>query len=191
VVADVERRLEELATNGTRADRITLAGHGEPTLHPDFPAIVDGLRGARDRAAAAARIAILSNSSTAGDPRIRAALRRLDERYMKLDAGDQDTLRHVNATALKLDDIVRALASLGDLVIQAMFVRSPDGRVDNTSPSALGHWLDALAAIRPLEVHLYSLDRTPAWRALEAVPRARLQEIARAVERRGLRAEVF
>ena len=191
VVADVERRLEDLALAGTHVDRVTLAGHGEPTLHPDFPAIVEGLREARDRVAASSRIAILSNSSTAGDPRVRASLLRLDERYMKLDAGDQDTLRHVNATASRLDDIVRALASVGPIVVQTMFVRSPDGRVDNSSPGALAPWLGALATIRPSEVHIYSLDRAPAWRVLEAIPRARLAEIARAVEQRGFRAEVF
>ena len=191
VAASVATRLEELRDTGAPLDRITLAGHGEPTLHPDLGGVVDALRGVRDRLAPGVALAILSNSSTAGRPEVRTALARLDERYMKLDAGDQDTLRHVNATALRIEEIVEWLSAIPDIVLQAMFVRDERGRIDNASPAAVAAWLRAVGAVRPHAAHLYTLARQPAWAGLHAVPRDRLLAIARDVRALGVPAFVF
>jgi hypothetical protein len=40
--------LKHLEAQGERLDRVTLAGHGEPTLHPQFAEVVAGLRRVRD-----------------------------------------------------------------------------------------------------------------------------------------------
>lgn len=84
---------------------------------------------------------------------------------MKLDAGDAETLRHVNASAADIDAIVEALASMPGIVVQAMFVRERQGRVDNTTQSATEAWLRAITRIRPLAVHLYTLARAGVDRA--------------------------
>jgi len=191
IAAGVAARLEELRESGAALDRITLAGHGEPTLHPDFGGVVDALRGLRDRLAPGAALAILSNSSTAGRPEVRSALARLDERYMKLDAGDQDTFRHVNATALRVEEIVGWLSAIPDIVLQAMFVQDGRGLIDNASPAAVAAWLRAVVAVRPRAAHLYTLARRPAWAGLHPVPRHRLLAIARDVRALGVPAFVF
>jgi wyosine [tRNA(Phe)-imidazoG37] synthetase (radical SAM superfamily) len=184
-------RAVEAALGGDPAiDSITLAGNGEPTLHPGFGEVVERLRAVRDRLAPAARIAVLSNSSTVGRPGVIAALRRLDGRYMKLDAGDEATMRRVNGTRLDAEGIVSGLSRLDDVVLQAMFVRGPSG-VDNTTPAALQPWLDAVIRIRPSAVHVYSLDRPAASIRLERVPRATLEQITERVGRAGIKAEVF
>ena len=134
---------------------------------------------------------MLSNSTTAHQPEIRDALGRLDERGMKLDAGTQDDLRHVNAAATPIAQIVEALATLPDIAVQAMFVREPRGRIDNARPAAVEAWLRALARIRPREVQIYTLARRPAWASLEPVPAARLHEIATQVRALGVPAAVF
>lgn len=195
IVADVTRAVEAAAERA-RVDRVvvdrwTLAGHGEPTLHPDFADVVDELCALRDRVAPATPIGILSNSTTAHVASVRAALARLDDRGMKLDAGTQDDLRHVNATSFPLAQIVAGLAALPDLTLQAMFVRDARGRVDNAAPAAVTAWLAAVSRIAPREVQIYTLARHPAWHQLEAVPHARLDEIARAVRDLGIPASVF
>lgn len=179
-----------LTRNGA-VDRITLAGNGEPTLHPDFPAIVELLRKVRDRRARHARLAILSNASTIGDPDIAAALLRIDERYMKLDAGDQATLRAMNGTLVPFDRIVEGLARLNGVILQSMFTRDPNGKIDNTTPRALDSWLKAIGRVNPRAVHVYTIDRSPAWKALERVPRADLDAIAQRVRTLGIEALVF
>ena len=47
----VERELAARGAAGEVIARLTIAGHGEPTLHPEFPAIVRDLRAVRDRVA--------------------------------------------------------------------------------------------------------------------------------------------
>lgn len=183
--------LAESHRSGPAIDRITLAGHGEPTLHPAFSDVVEAILTTRDAQAPGVPVAILSNSTTAGTPVIREVLRRLDERYMKLDAGDAETHRQINAAAFDTDAVVAALASMPDIVVQTMFVRDGRGRVDNTTPTALGTWIRAIARIRPLAVHLYTIARPPAWAALEPVPQEVLGEIAARVRHLGIDAEAF
>ena len=64
VTTVVAARLEEAAERNEWIDRLTIAGHGEPTLHPEFEEIVTGLREMRDRIAPRLPIAVLSNSTT-------------------------------------------------------------------------------------------------------------------------------
>ena len=172
-------------------DRITLAGNGEPTLHPDFSAIVELLRSVRDRRARHARLAILSNASTIADPDIAAALLRLDERYMKLDAGDQNMLRALNGTLVPIAQIVEGLARLNGVILQSMFTRDGARKIDNTTPEALDSWIAAVRRVRPRAVHIYTIDRSPAWKLLQPVPRAELEMIAKRVSAAGIVSVVF
>ncbi len=183
--------LERLKKQGERIDRLTLAGHGEPTLHPQFPDVVGALLKVRDRFAPGVPLAILSNSSTLSSPAVFSAIERIDEPYMKLDAGDATLLRRVNAATVPFEQIVEGLRRLPRLVIQTMFVRDRLGRIDNTGDLAVSMWIAALNAIRPAAVHIYTIDREPAWPYLQAVPAARLAEIARRVQASGLTAETF
>lgn len=172
-------------------DRLTLAGNGEPTLYPMLEELVDRLNEVRSVRAPRARLAILSNASTADDPQVARILRGIDECYMKLDVGDQETLRALNASPVPLRRIVNALAGLDAIVLQSLFVHDPGGRMDNTRPARLDRWLEAVTCIRPQAVHVYSLDREPACGRLRQVPRQELQGIARRVSAEGIPALVF
>ncbi|HEX6974665.1 MAG TPA: radical SAM protein [Vicinamibacterales bacterium] len=172
-------------------DRITLAGNGEPTLHPDFPEVVARLRIVRDRRARAARLAILSNSSTLDDPAIASTLLRIDERYMKLDAGDQATLRALNGSLVPISRIIDGLARLNGVILQSMFTRDQHRKIDNTTPASVERWLDAVDRVHPSAVHIYTIDRSPAWKPLLPVPREELDALAEQVRARGVSALVF
>jgi wyosine [tRNA(Phe)-imidazoG37] synthetase (radical SAM superfamily) len=187
----VSARIQRLMKSRDPIDRLTLAGNGEPTLHPQFPDVVDQLRAARDQAAPGLPIAILSNAATLHLPGVVATLNRLDERYMKLDAGDTGVLRRVNAARVPIERIVEGLSRLGDIVIQTMFVKDRLGRIDNATDMAVANWIGTLLSIKPREVHIYSIDRAPAWPYLQPVPAARLEEIARRVRAAGLSAVAF
>jgi wyosine [tRNA(Phe)-imidazoG37] synthetase (radical SAM superfamily) len=187
----LSERLREAKLSRTRVERLTLAGRGEPTLHPQFPEIVNRLRAVRDRESPGTRLAILSNSSTADNPAIRAALLALDERYMELDAGDPITLRHVNDSPISCTRIVEALRTLPDIVIQTMFVSDPAGRMDNCGDIAVIPWTRAVARIAPRKVHLITIDQTPASSLIGPVSDVRLLEIANRVRQRGVAARAF
>jgi wyosine [tRNA(Phe)-imidazoG37] synthetase (radical SAM superfamily) len=187
----IARAVENALAKNWRVDRITLAGNGEPTLHPEFGEVVDHLRNVRRRLAPAARLAILSNAATASDPAVAAALGRLDERYMKLDAGDDATLRRLNASTVPIESIVTSLAGLDGIVLQSMFTRDDEGRVDNTTEEAVSAWLDCVRRIKPRAVHVYTIDRDPAWKALRPVPHETLATIVARLRERGVPAVAF
>ena len=169
---------------------LTFSGNGEPTLHPEFPGLVDGVIALRDRVVPSARTAILSNSTRVGDPAIRAALRRLDARIMKLDAGSQAVLDAFNQPLepLGIDELVEGLRDLGDVTIQALFAGGPAG---NHVPEHVAAWLARVERIRPVAVQVYTLDRDVPSRHLAPVPRPDLEAIAAALEARGIAATAF
>ena len=191
VVQSVARDLRQRAERRETIDRLTLAGHGEPTLHPDFSALVRDLRAVRDEIAPAVPLAILSNSSTLDRLAIRKALAKLDERHMKLDAGDTDTLRRLNGSPVTIEQVIAGLKGLPDIFIQSMFVTDRQGRLDNTGQETVSHWLAAVVELKPRAVHIYTIDRQPAFPFLRAVPLDRLETIARRVRDAGLPALTF
>jgi len=191
VAKAVAAALRSLAAQGDRIDRLTLAGHGEPTMHPKIKEVVAALRKVRDDLAPGVPIAVLSNASTLDRADVREALAGLDERYMKLDAGDTATLRSVNGSPLSIEQLVIGLKKVPDIVIQAMFVKDRTGRVDNTGDLTVINWVGALDRIRPKAVQLYTIDRTPAFPYLQPVPAARLREILQRVRLAGFACDVY
>ncbi len=191
VGAALEETLPALAREGKTPDSITLSGNGEPTLHPDFAAAIDAILAARGRFAPSARVVALSNGAGLARPGVREAMRRLDIRAMKLDAGDERTFDRINRPVVPadLDAYESDLRSIAPVIAQACFVT---GSVDNASDACVGPWLERLARIRPAELHVYTLDRIPPDRGLRRVPRERLEAIAACARREaGVPARVF
>jgi wyosine [tRNA(Phe)-imidazoG37] synthetase (radical SAM superfamily) len=192
VVAEAVRQtLRTLKANGSTVDHITLAGNGEPTLHPAFSEIVEQLRDVRDREWKSARLAVLSNGGTIERPGVLAALKRIDDPYLKLDTAEAPLFRKLNGATRGRSIPIHLLRAVPHLTIQSLFTRDDSGNIDNTTAAAIDSWIDALKRIRPVSVHVYSLDRAPAWGRLQVVPRAELEAIAARVRAEGLSAEVY
>ena len=187
----VSARLARAAAAGEIIDRLTVAGHGEPTLHPAFEEIAERLCRVRDTLAPGIPLAILSNSTTAGRPGVRRGLASFDERHMKLDAGDPITYVRINGPGTSILDILDALRDLPRVIVQAMFVTDARGRIDNSTDGAVNDWLAAVEIVQPVRVHLYTLDRSPALADLRPVSAGRLREIAERVRSAGIPADVF
>jgi len=191
VAKAVAAAVRALLAQGDRIDRLTLAGHGEPTMHPKFKEVVTALRKVRDELVPGVPLAVLSNASMLDRTDVREALAEIDERYMKLDAGDTLTLRSVNGTPLSIEQLVTGLKKVPDIVIQSMFVKDRTGRVDNTGDLTVINWVGALDRIRPKAVQVYTIDRTPAFPYLQQVPAARLREIVQRVRLAGFPCDVY
>jgi wyosine [tRNA(Phe)-imidazoG37] synthetase (radical SAM superfamily) len=172
-------------------DSITVAGNGEPTLHPGFAPIAEGLFHVRNRRAPNAKLTLLSNGSTLNRLDVVYSLPRFDKRCMKLDAGDATTYRLMNAASISLARLIADLRSVGHLTLQSMFVRDVEGMVDNTTPRAVEAWLTAVERIRPESVDIYSLARPPARGTLLRVPPSVLEGIAARVAEIGITARGF
>jgi len=175
--------VEEALRASPDIDYITFSGNGEPTLHPDFPAIADGVRRLRDDLRPDVKLAILSNSSTVHLPRIRKTLALFDAPIMKLDAGDARTLASINrpVPAVTLAKIVSGLKEVPDLILQSVLV---DGKVTNARGEAFEAWLAALDEIAPAQVQIYSTDRPVPDAGVERVPPLTLRRLAGEIEQR-------
>lgn len=191
-IADAVRlALRKIKRAGRHLDRITLAGNGEPTLHPRFSEIVERLRIVRDEECHDARLAVLSNAGTLDRPAVLDALRRVDEAYLKLDTADAGTFKRLNGAPTGLPRILEALRTLPHVTIQSLFTRDATRRVDNTTPEEVERWIAALKAIAPEAVHVYSVDRDPAWAALEKISKEEMQAIVDRARAAGLAATVY
>jgi wyosine [tRNA(Phe)-imidazoG37] synthetase (radical SAM superfamily) len=162
-------------------DAITISGNGEPTLSPHLDAIVDVVSAARDRNWPQARTVILSNGSMCHKKPVRAALAKLDERVIKLDAGSNWILNQLNRPAnnISITELVWRISMAPDIVIQSMFVQGP---VDNTGWDEVERWAKWLVQVKPASVQIYSLDRMPAKSWTRQVSRNELDKIAEYVE---------
>jgi wyosine [tRNA(Phe)-imidazoG37] synthetase (radical SAM superfamily) len=191
---EIDRAVAEgfagLAARGVLPDTITLSGNGEPTLHPEFDRAVESLVRNRDRFLPKARTNVLSDGTELHRPEVVRGLRLLDERHMKLDAGDAAGAPKVNLPLVSFDGEAypERLAELGDVVVQAFFCR---GAVENTGEAAVGVWLSRVRRARPRRVDLMSLDRVPAAAGLVRVPREDLEAIAARVRAAGIPTEVY
>ena len=119
------------------------------------------------------------------------ALCKVDNNICKLDTISPD---YINLTdrpnaAYDVQAIVARLKAFGRrCVIQTMFMTGDyDGHpVDNTSPTFVQPWLQAVQEIQPREVMIYTIDReTPAHHLRKAAP-ATLDAIGQQVRQLGI-----
>lgn len=169
---------------------VTFSGNGEPTLHPQFSKIVDGVTQLKDGYAPSAKTAILSNSSRVHDPSVREALGKLDVRIMKLDAGRARTFKTYNKPypGIFFFDIIQGLCSLEDVTIQALFT---GGRLGNFKVKHLSEWIQKLERIKPIDVQVYTLDRGCPSDAIVKREKSDLEQIKRKGELHGIPISVF
>ncbi len=166
--SELEKKLTDLKAQNKPVDHITFAGNGEPTMHPKFEEIVETTVGFRNKYYPAARIAVLSNATRVHHPAVFYALKSIDDRIMKLDAGTEKMFQLIDMPdkGVTLDRITEDLKKFnGDLIIQTLFLKGiyKDQPVDNTTEYELNAWIERLIAIRPKKVMIYSIDRdTPA-----------------------------
>jgi len=194
--SSLQSRFEALKEAGLNPDNITFAGNGEPTLHPEFEAIIDNTILLRNRFFPKAMITVLSNATRLDRANVKSALQKLDNHVLKLEAGSNATFQAINRPThpITLEKVVQELKKFdGNLVIQTMLIRgSVDGKqVDNTTEEELSLWLNHVKNINPKLVMLYPIDRQTPYKTLEKVPEAEFQALAAKVEELGIKAEVF
>jgi Fe-S oxidoreductases len=171
---------------------ITFAGNGEPTMHPEFEAIINDTITLRDRLCPSAKVSVLSNATQLHREDVRRALMEVDNNILKLDSAFDATVRLMNnpqSSSFTVRNLVEQMKDFaGHLIIQTMFLRGECSgqKVDNTTEKEVSAWLALIAEIRPQQVMVYSLDRDTPCRTLEKIPREELQVIAARVEALGI-----
>lgn len=179
----LESRLIEMKEQGPEPNVLTFAGNGEPTAHPDFPAIVDDVLTLRDRYFPKAEVSVLSNGTRIFDDSVFAALLRLDNNIQKLDTVSPDYIGLIDCPVGQYDVekvIDRLCEFKGRVMIQTMFLTGTSGGrdMDNTSDLYVNPWLEALQRIRPYKVFIYTIARETPVPTLAKAPSSVLDGIA-------------
>ena len=174
VAQKLEEKLKQMTTDGQLPDVLTFAGNGEPTCHPHFPEIIDDTIRLRNQYCPKAKVSVLSNSTMIHRQQVHDALMRVDNNILKLDTVNMIYINKVDRPNGIYDVqtiIDRMKAFNGHIIIQTMFMRGDyNGEsVDNTGEDFVAPWLEAVKAIKPQQVMVYTMDReTPAQGLLKA-----------------------
>ncbi len=187
VVRLLDRKLQAMHAAGEPLDVITFSGNGEPTLHLDFPAIVDDTLALRSRYYPEAKVSVLTNSTRIFDPAVAAALKKVDNNILKLDSALDDTIRVLdrpNSPGFTADKVIESLRQFaGTGILQTMMLRGEwEGRnIDNTTDAEVNALIEAYRRIGPREIMLYSIDRPTPARTLEKIPAEELRAIGQRI----------
>jgi len=192
----LKERLEEMQGKGVSPDVLTFAGNGEPTMHPDFLAIVRDVISLRNAYCPKAKVSVLSNATQIMKPKVFEALSLVDNNILKLDTVSNDYIQLLDrpvSVAYDVGQIIETMREFkGHCIIQTMFLNGEfNGKdVSNLSDEFVEPWLKAIAYIQPSEVMIYTIDReTPAHHLRKALPE-QLDQIALRVESLGLVCQV-
>lgn len=192
VAEALRAKLTEMAAAGECPDVITFAGNGEPTIHPQFEAIIDDTLALRDELCPSARVSVLSNATMLHRPDVCRALAKVDNNILKLDSAFDATARIMNGPQqpdYSVERVAERIASFeGQAVVQTMFLRGEVNgvQIDNTTAEEVDAWVAMVERIRPRQVMIYTIDRATPAPDLHKVSREELTSIAARIEALGI-----
>lgn len=182
VAEKLEAKLQQMQAEGQLPDVLTFAGNGEPTCHPHFAEIIDDTIRLRDKYCPKAKVCVLSNSTFIHRQQVHDALMRVDDNILKLDTIDPQYINKVDCPngTYDVNAIIEHMKDFkGHVIIQTMFMKGQcNGEsVDNTGEAFVGPWLEAVKAIGPQQVMIYTIDRETPTQGLEKASREQLDAI--------------
>lgn len=186
VRAALEDKLTEIMLEGIPVDTITFSGDGEPTLNPDFPRIIEDTLFLRDAYVPAAKVSVLSNATRIHVPEVFAALRKVDNPILKIDAPTDQLAAIINqpAPGYHVAELAEALERFeGDFILQTMFLRAPG--FDSSAPEVLDGWMALVRRLRPRKIMVYTLDRPAPAAGVEAFSVEEMERLVRPLAKEG------
>lgn len=191
VRGDLERMLSRLQKEVTPVDSITFSGDGEPTLNPEFPQIIDDTLRLRDIYYPQAKVSVLSNATRIHLPKVFAALRKVDNPIMKIDAPTNELAAKINNPAPGYD-VARVIEALkqfkGDFVLQTCMLRSPD--FDSSKPEVVAPLMDIVRLLKPREWMVYTIDRPTPMQGLVKFSPEEMKALVKPVIDEGFKVQI-
>lgn len=193
VARALEKKLLEMQENSEFPDVLTFAGNGEPTVHPEFEAIMDDTIALRNRYCPNAKISVLTNATLITRDSVFNALKKVDNNILKLDTVNSDYISFLDRPTGRYDlekIIERMKAFEGKAVIQTMFLKGEVNGYDvnNTGDAFVLPWISAIKHIAPREVMIYTIDRETPQQGLQKATREELDRIVCMLEKEGIKA---
>jgi wyosine [tRNA(Phe)-imidazoG37] synthetase (radical SAM superfamily) len=148
-------------------DDITIAGNAEPTNHPDFPEIIEGVINLRDRYLPNVGISVLTNGTgllPRLSPRymdVKYALEKIERPCLKLDSGVPKIWRKISHpyADITFAEWFEAVRILDNPIVQKMLMM---GIVDNTTPDELTQLREHYRLLKPGEIQVLNVNKATA-----------------------------
>ncbi len=189
VAEALEAKLSECASQGIRIDSFTFSGNGEPTLNPDFPAIVDEVIRLRNKYYPDTKVSLLSNATMLEDEGVFVSLKKIDNPILKIDAPTDAGVALVNRPggSYSLERVISRMQLLeGKFILQTMFF-SGEGFDSSQNVEA---WMDIVRRVRPREVMVYTIDRETPSKSLEKYSVDRMENLVRPLIDEGFKLQI-
>lgn len=188
----LETVLRERHESGQPLDSITFSGNGEPTLHPDFPRIIDSVLALREKYFPNAKVSVLSNATMIHRPQIASALKKVDNPILKLDSSDSDMVKLVNnpqQSDYSIDRVIEGMKGFnGNFVLQSILFKG-SGR-DMLEDSLIEGWYDIVRQTRPREIMLYTIDRDTPEAGLTKISVQEMERVAAVLVKEGFTVQI-
>lgn len=196
IIAAIDKKLSQCKETCTPIDSITFSGNGEPTLHPQFYQIIDALIVLRDKYYPKTVITCLSNATQLANKKVLAALKKIENPILKLDAVTEPLFQLIDKPTIPIsvEEIIGHLQQMnGDFILQTLFFKGEvDGQCfNNAAEPHLSLWLNVVKQLHPKKIMLYSLDRSTPAQQLEKIPVEELEEIAQQLQKFKILAEAY
>jgi wyosine [tRNA(Phe)-imidazoG37] synthetase (radical SAM superfamily) len=105
------------------------------------------------------------------------AVSDIDIPILKLDAGLEKTFIEINhpVPGIKFHKIIEQISQLPIVYIQTALIK---GNPNNTSAKELESYFEIINKVKPIQVHLYSIERNFPHKDIFVVPGVELEQIA-------------
>ncbi|MBO5919477.1 MAG: radical SAM protein [Bacteroidales bacterium] len=191
----LEGRLRQLAQEGTPVDTITFSGNGEPTMHPNFPDIIEFVLKLRDELYPLAKVSVLTNATRLGKEEVRAALMKIDNPILKIDSPLKWMVDAINIPneAYSLEETIGNIKLFNhNFILQTMFLKGEEGgvQIDCTAAEHVEKWRELVRELAPREIMMYTIDRETPAKNLQKVTVEEMEEIARPLKEEGFNVQI-
>ncbi|MFZ5517489.1 MAG: radical SAM protein [Candidatus Zhuqueibacterota bacterium] len=173
---EVVDELREFLGSHPKLDFITFSGSGEPTLHIGLGEIVQFIKVNYPQY----KLALLTNGSLMGDPRVHQEILPVDIVLPSLDAVEGSAFKAINRPHFRIDlaSIIQGLADFREIYKGAFHLEVFICPGVNDQPEHLHHLKEKIHFIKPDLVQLNSLDRPGTEDWVQPATRLQLEEIA-------------
>jgi len=174
ILAEVRAWLDNNPDTAKKLNYITLAGAGEPTLHPDIALLISKIK-----AMAAVPVAVITNSSLLADPAVRQGLLQADLIVPSLDAVIPEVFAKIDRPlpGIKIEDIIEGLAALrkeyrGAIWLEVMLVKGFNDDIRH-----IRKLKEVIERINPDKLQLNSPVRSTTEKGIAPVDEEKLDQI--------------
>jgi wyosine [tRNA(Phe)-imidazoG37] synthetase (radical SAM superfamily) len=188
---EIKASFREYVKRTVPTDHIVISGNGEPTLHPQFAEAVQLILDLRTEHMPGTKVICLSNGAHLDSKKVVAGMNLLDERVIKVDAGNDNLMQKINDPLVRINmaKFLSGVRKLTDCTVQSLFV---EGELNNCSAEVLDEWMEVVGMIKPKNVQLCTVTRAGFMPGIRAVEDDVLYGIAFKLKKRtGLESQVF